>query len=618
MTSWRRIVVLALALVVALAACHRTRKTLVPDVPKTGSSIARTRFIDARAKFLRDGSGGEEFERIVEDYPEDPIAPWAQLYAGISAVATHRYEAAAASLEPILANREVDPGIRRRSELFLGIAYNYLGKVDKALPLLRQFTGSQEPAIENDAERTEYLAALAYATASVDPVASLPIFDQLYARVTPTERAMITARCQEVTAAADPAALEKVFGDLDKNGPAMAAVASRLAIAAAQAGNAEKAKAMREAAAPARRAVGLPSTIDIAIIPSGGGKAGLVGAVMPNRRSHASEAVQAGLGLASGAAGGEGVVAVEIRHARDPAAAAVAVDSLAKQDVVAIVGPLDGASVDAATVRADELGVPLLSLTSRPDQRKPSKYVFHVRHSAEARARTLARYALGKGVTTFAILSPEDNYGRSVGAAFADEVKKGGGTIVTTVTYPSGTKSFVKYAGRLSGTFVGLFVPDTANELALIAPAASASGKIPKPLGTKKLKAGRPIVLMSTAEGLTGLFVVQAERHAEGALLAPGYYPDDKAAEQKSFLDRFLAAFGRAPGANEAYAYDAAQLAAAAGAGGRAGLAATLAHGSLVGLTGTIRFDSDHRRADPGVLYTVVDESGVFAIRALR
>ena len=225
---------------------------------------------------------------------------------------------------------------------------------------------------------------------------------------------------------------------------------------------------------------------------------------------------------------------------------------------------------------------------------------------------------LGEGINSFAVMAPEDNYGKSVSAAFLDEISKGGGRITSQVTYPPSTKSFVSSANKLKGDFEALFVPDEASKVALIAPAVSASGRIPKPLGTKRTSGGRPILLLSTVEGLTGAFIANADRHAEGAILAPGYYPDDKDPAQKTFLDRFLVAFGRAPGPNEAYAYDAAQLAAAAGTGGRAALASALAGGSLGGITGTIRFDADHRRADPGVLYSVVDESGVFAIRVIK
>ncbi|TMQ19026.1 MAG: hypothetical protein E6J90_18895, partial [Deltaproteobacteria bacterium] len=193
-----------------------------------------------------------------------------------------------------------------------------------------------------------------------------------------------------------------------------------------------------------------------------------------------------------------------------------------------------------------------------------------------------------------------------------------GGTLAATVTYKADTKSFAGVVGKLPGGWEAIFVPEDAATLALIAPALDAAGHKPRPLGTRKLRAGRPVLLLSTAENLTGAFLSDAGRHAEGAFLAPGYYPDDQDPASKAFIDRFIATFGRAPGFVEAYAFDAAQLAAAAGGGGRAGLAAALPRVQLVGLTGTIRFDADHRRADPGVIYTVVEESGGYAIRVAR
>src|SRR5262249_13681794 len=150
---------------------------------------------------------------------------------------------------------------------------------------------------------------------------------------------------------------------------------------------------------------------------------------------------------------------------------------------------------------------------------------------------------------------------------------------------------------QLSGSWDAIFVPEDAAMLALIAPALDASPNKPRPLGTKKVRGGRGVLLLSTAENLSGAFVVDAGRHATGALLAPGYYPDDQDPASKAFVDRFIAAYGRAPGFVEAYAYDAAQLAAAAGGGGRAGLAASLPTAQLVGLTGAVRFDAEHRRA---------------------
>jgi len=614
---------LIILVLVVLSACpgRGTRKTLVPEVPQSGDAHARSRFQDARAKFLRDGTNSAEFRRIAEEYPDDPIVPWAQLYAGIAAVNDHKLDAAQAALAEVI-HADVAVGLTARAQLFLGITKNYQGDAAAALPLLRLGAKS----VESDAERTEYLAAVAFATSTVEPMASLPYFDQLYARVTPTERAVIVARTEEVVAAAEPNSVRKAFDDLaDRKGPGMAAVASRLAVLAEKAGNPGEAQRMREAAAPARGVLGLPRTIGTATVTaSGAGHPGLIGAVMPlgGNQNKLAEAALAGLGLASGVSDNAGVtgapVAVEIRAAGDPSSAALAIEELTRKNVIAVVGPIDGASVDAAASRAEGLGVPLLSLSARSEERTTYKFVFHMRHSAEARARILAQRAISLGIKTFAVLSPDDNYGKSVSAAFVDEVAKGGGRIVTQATYPPDTKSFPSFVSKLDGKWDALFIPEEASRLGLIAPAVSASGRIPKPVGTKRATGGRPIVLLSTAEGLSGTFLADAGRHAEGALLAPGYYPDDQDPAQKLFLDRFQAAFGRAPGVTEAYAYDAAQLAASAGAGGRNGLAGTLATGSLVGLTGTIRFDAAHRRADPGVLYTVVEDAGVYLIRIAK
>ncbi|HET9625306.1 MAG TPA: penicillin-binding protein activator [Kofleriaceae bacterium] len=609
-----------LAWILVLAACpgRQTRHTLVPDVPTSGDATARTRFQDARAKFLRDGKDSGEFRRIVEDYPADPIVPFAQLYAGISDVKAHKLTSAVKALNEVIETK-ADPGLTARAKLFLGIVKNYQGDAAGALELLR----NGERAVEDDSDRTEYLAALAYATAAAGnpPIRSLAVFDQLYPRVTPTEQAAIVARIEEVVARAEPDQVRRAFDEVpDRKGPSFAVLAGRLVEIAERAGNAAEAKRMRDLAGPARIALGLPRGGAQAV--AAPANVGVLGAVVPlgGKSNRVGEAAVAGLGLAAGVGDGKAVAAIEVRAAGDEAAIGAAIEGLARGNVVAIIGPTDRDAVDAAGPRADALGVPLISLSGRAEKHAPLRAVFHIMHSGEARSRALARRALAKGITRFAVLAPDSGYGKALSAAFSDEVGKAGGSIVSSVTYKPDTKSFVATVDKLSGSWDAVFIPEDATTLALIAPALDASSTKPRPIGTKKIKGGgRPIVLMSTAENLSGAFLVDAGRHAEGALLAPGYYPDDQDPASKAFVDRFIQTYGRAPGFVEAYAFDAAQLAAAAGGeGGRSGLAAGLAKAQFVGLTGTIRFDADHRRADPGVVYTVVEENGSYAIRIAK
>jgi ABC-type branched-subunit amino acid transport system substrate-binding protein len=603
-----------------VAACHHTRKTLVPEVPQNGDAKARSRFLDAKSRFLKDGTqndGGREFAKIVEDYPQDPIAPWAELYAGIAAVKARDFAHADPQLQKVIdANR--DPGLVVRAQLFLGIAKNYEGDSRRALALLAH----SDSAIENDDERTEYLAAVAFATAGGDhPVDALRWFDELWKRVQPAERAVILARVEDVVGAAPPEGLHRAFGGLpDHGGPSFAVAGSRLAVIAEQAGDHAGSARLREEVAGARAAVGLPRTIpESEASPSGGGgDPSVVGAVLPMGTQLGDHAAS-GLALAAGATDGKGIVAVETRAAPDKAAAAEQVEALARANAIAIVGPIGDGSVDAAGQRAEALGVPLLSLSAHAEQRPPGHFVFHVRHSSELRAKELARRALVLGVKRFAVLHPEGVYGETTSAAFVAAIEQAGGKVVSTVIYKKDTSNFAPTAKKLSGDFDAIFVADEADKLGLLAPAIAAAGYVPKPVGTKKTKKLNPVLLLSTAEDLKGSYLAAAGRHSEGALFAPGFYPDDSDPAAKPFIDRFTAAFGHSPGAGEAYAYDAAQLAASAGGNGRAGLAQALAKGTLGGVTGTIRFDDAHRRVDPGVVYTVVEETGgSFAIRVAR
>jgi ABC-type branched-subunit amino acid transport system substrate-binding protein len=607
-----------------LAACPRqTRKTLVPDVPQHGDATARSRFQEAKSRFLRDGGHASDFKRIVEQFPNDPIVPWAELYAGIAAVGERQFTDADAQLTNVIA-ANANPGITARAELFLGITKNYLGDHAAARTLLSR----SERAVENDDERTEYLAAVAYATAAGDrPLQALPVFDQLFSRVTPPERALVVARCQELVSTLDRATLERLFDEIDdRRGPAIAAVGSRLVVVYGAAGDVGRADKMRENMVPVRQAVGLPRTITEAEVGSvtatATGDSSLIGALVPlgsKKENRVAEQAVAGLGLAAGAPDGNGAVAIETRAAVDGATSAAAVDALARQNVVALIGPISKESVESASVRAEGLGIPMISLSTSAEQRTSGRFVFHIRHSPEHRARVLAQRALAKGVKTFALLAPETAYGKGISAAFADAVKQGGGTIVTTVTYPDTAKSFTKEASALKTGWDAVFVADEARRLGLIAPTLAAAGNIATAMPwPKKLRNGRPILLLSTAEGLDAKYLTDAGRHSAGALLNPGFYPDTADAAHKAFIDRFVAAYGRQPEATEAYAFDAAQAAASASAGGRTGLAAALARGQLQGVTGVIKFDDQHRRNDPGVVYTVVDETGVLAIRVAK
>jgi ABC-type branched-subunit amino acid transport system substrate-binding protein len=302
------------------------------------------------------------------------------------------------------------------------------------------------------------------------------------------------------------------------------------------------------------------------------------------------------------------------------------------EGVIALIGPIDGQSVDVAAAAAHTRGVPLISLNPRSEGRasQGSRFVFHILQSAEDRAGALARHGYQNGVRAFAILRPDNGYGRAVSQAFRREVARLGAQVVADVTYKPGDTTFGDSIKKLGHKWQALFVPEQASRLELIAPALAAADLVVAPLSTLGQKkrgrtpgraVARPIGLLATAEFAAPRYVRSAGRYSVGAVLAPGFFPDRDDAVIRDFVDRYEQVFGVAPTALDAHAYDAALVVRAAieqGAGSRAELADVMAASRVKGLTGTISFGERRRRSDDGLLFTVVRAGDDFAIRAMR
>ena len=640
--SVRLYAVLALAAAALLSACPgRTKRNVGVNmpVPTDGDQQALRRFEETRAKFLRDGGSAptrgttSEFEKIARDFPEDPIAPHALLFAGMSALGTGQYDRAADNLDEVVRDREVQPAVRDRARLFYGIALEYKGRHRQALEALAGSRGALDS--ENKDEQAAYFAAWAEASAAAGRVEdAIAGYDAWYPVGRQSERAYALARIRSLTDQLDEAGVRRVYTALPgRQGPAAAVVGARLASQLDSRGERDKAEEVRSETSEAREQLGMtgPRTGEGA-----GGDPGRVGAVLSlsGKRNRLGDFAMRGLALAASAfeerdasAGRLGFPRPFQLTVRDDASqaqgAAAGVDALVQAGVIAVVGPDDGRSVERAARRAGELGVPLVSLHPAAELLEgiDSPFVFHAVHSAEHRARALARHALAAGVRDFAIFAPDSGYGRKVGDAFRQAVERNGGHVVVEERYPASTTSFQTHVGKLRKPFQALFVPDRARTLELVAPALAAANLVARPPG-QKTKRGRAFWLLSTADALEPRFVRSAGRYSAGAALAPGFYADRTDPRIGEFVAQYERSFGRAPTALDAYAFDGAWAVRAAverGAQNRREVADGLASGSFDGLTGKVAFDSSHRRRDDGILYEVVEvRPDQFELRAKR
>lgn len=617
LASW----ILLLAVLVVAAGCPKRGYRAIPDVPKGGDATARQRFTEARSRFEQDGSKSAdpevaaEFEAIAREYKDDPVAPFALLYAGISSVRAKQPDKALVSLERLLAHDDANEAVVRRGQLYKGFALVYAGRAANAVGPLEAGKG----ALSDDDEKTEWHAAMAEAHAgSGNSAQAIVYYDRFYRRATASEKSYALARIRELGSAVDDKSIRDVL-DRTGSGPAMAVLGERLGGDAA------------EDARDARRDLGLEA------FETGEGRADpeLVGALLPlsGRRAPVGEVALRGLSLAAGSyseESGRGALAgqprpftLEVRDAGSNAAdAARLAGALAQAGAIGVIGPVDRQSVDSAGAEAQHTGLPILTLDPRAESAEGMATVFHIMHSAEDRARTLARFAIEQGIRDFAILGPENGYGRAVGDAFRDEVQKLGGTVVVRSTYKPDDTSFGKSVAELRKPWQALFVPERSRRLELLAPALAAANFVAQAPGSGKPKHGRGMLLLSTAEALDDGFVRSAGRYANGAVLAPGFYADREEQRIADFVTRFEAVYGRAPTALEAYAFDAALVLRAAvesGAESRSAVLRYLARADVAGVTGRVSFDGARRRRDRGVLFTVgrgiADEP---VIRALR
>jgi branched-chain amino acid transport system substrate-binding protein len=127
-------------------------------------------------------------------------------------------------------------------------------------------------------------------------------------------------------------------------------------------------------------------------------------------------------------------------------------DLIQKEGVSAILGPLTSeAFVEAAKV-ANSLGIPIISPTASqvPQNAGLGAYSFQFLPTPKRIGEGLATFAFTDlGLKEFALLSPDDSYGREVSVAFTNRIRDLGGKVLSSDFYPRGTTDFGLYLEKV-------------------------------------------------------------------------------------------------------------------------------------------------------------------------
>ena len=340
-------------------------------------------------------------------------------------------------------------------------------------------------------------------------------------------------------------------------------------------------------------------------VPPTAGAVGTIGVVLPlsGRFARFGEESLQGILLAAGVFGeGNASVRVAIRDsAGRPERAAAAVRDLARDDqLVAIVGPLLAGECEAAARAADDEGIPLVTLTHRPEVARDRPHVFRVRTMPQEEVQTLVDHSMRNlGALTFAILYPRDAYGRGLRDLFWDVVEARGGEIVGVASYEPDATDFGDPIRRLVGyvlltdeekklikerdamrrrarrlppeeamalrdealaltgpdeeplppivDFDALFIPESHEKVVLITPQLA----FHEATGTR---------LLGPNDWYDGDLLAISRKHVEGALLTAQFFPESTLPFVRSFARDFESAFERPPDALAAQGFDAANL----------------------------------------------------------
>jgi ABC-type branched-subunit amino acid transport system substrate-binding protein len=222
-----------------------------------------------------------------------------------------------------------------------------------------------------------------------------------------------------------------------------------------------------------------------------------------------------------------------------PETARAAVAKLATQDgVICILGPLGAdESLDAAR-EAQRLKVPIITLTQREGITDTGNYVFRSYLTNRVQIVSLVKYAIQEmGLARFAVLYPEDNYGREI-KSISDLKQRP----------PAGKE------GESPGDedkpdigFDALFIPDSPARISMIVPQLAFHNV-------------RGVKLLGTSDWDTPDILKAGSELLEEAIFVDAFSPNSFYPEVNDFTDVYYTNYSREPGAAEALAYDAAGL----------------------------------------------------------
>ncbi len=260
----------------------------------------------------------------------------------------------------------------------------------------------------------------------------------------------------------------------------------------------------------------------------------------------------------------------------DPQSAIKGVRELEAQKVACIIGPM--VTAQQAGLESNKMQIPMVTMTQKPDIPKIGAYIFRNWFTPNMQVETGIIYFIEElGLTNFAILYPDEKYGRAFKKAFEEIVPYHDGKITDKISYDPGDTDFSRQIKTLiygyekrneKGRFVDikeneikernkiykakvdfdvLFIPDSPTMVGMIAPQL------------RYYDIDR-IMLMGTNLWHSDKLLELAKNYVQEAVFPDGFDQEKESPQVQNFVSAFEKSNESFPEYIEAVAYDTALL----------------------------------------------------------
>ena len=251
---------------------------------------------------------------------------------------------------------------------------------------------------------------------------------------------------------------------------------------------------------------------------------------------------------------------------------------LDERGVALIIGPL--VTSEQAAVEAQKREIPIITLTQKTGITEIGEYAFRNFLTPDMQVEALVSCAIDQfGIERFAILYPDEDYGRTFMNLFKDRAEYYGAEVVEVEPYSPDQTDFsapIKKMARISADlekkvsaphrrhikaksgqqkkdvvvsdFDAIFIPDQSSKAALIAPQLTYWGV-------------DNVLLMGTNLWHSDQLIATAKNYVQEAILVDIYYAQSSEKAVQNFIRAFEKVYGQQPGFMEGLAYDTAMIA---------------------------------------------------------